>query len=108
MKRGTKKPASRKEDSPLVNRSSRDKKTATDIAVPAQPVALLSDVRELIQQARASIARAIDSGLVMLYWHVGQRMRQDILKEKRAEYGSQINPYLKVSLHQARFGQIKP
>ena len=36
------------------------------------------------------MARAVNSGLVALYWHIGQRIRQDILKEKRAEYGKQI------------------
>ena len=51
---------------------------------------LLADVRELILQARAGVARAVDSGLTTLYWHVGQRIRQDILKEKRAEYGRKI------------------
>lgn len=66
------------------------RKRATGIAVPTQPTALLSDVRELIRQAREGVARAIDSGLVTLYWHVGRRIRQDILKEKRAEYGKEI------------------
>lgn len=51
---------------------------------------LLTDVRQMILQARESVARAIDSGLTMLYWSVGQRIRQDILKEKRAEYGAEI------------------
>jgi predicted nuclease of restriction endonuclease-like (RecB) superfamily len=32
----------------------------------------------------------VDSGLTTLYWHVGRRVRKDILKEKRAEYGGQI------------------
>ena len=60
------------------------------IARRVKPDALLSDVRELIRQAREGVARAIDSGLVLLYWHVGRRIRQDILNEKRAEYGKQI------------------
>lgn len=47
-------------------------------------------MRELILQARAGVARAVDSGLTTLYWHVGRRIRQDILKQKRAEYGGQI------------------
>ncbi len=51
---------------------------------------LLGDVRELILQARAGVARAVDSGLVTLYWHVGRRIRQDILNETRAEYGKKI------------------
>ena len=36
------------------------------------------------------MARAVDSSLTTLYWHVGQRIRQDILKEKRADYGVRI------------------
>ena len=51
---------------------------------------LLADVRQMILQARAGVARAVDSGLTTLHWHVGRRIRQDILKEKRAEYGRQI------------------
>jgi predicted nuclease of restriction endonuclease-like (RecB) superfamily len=57
---------------------------------PAKPEALLSDVRELIMQARAGVARAVNTGLIALYWHIGRRIRQDILKEQRAEYGEKI------------------
>ena len=48
------------------------------------------DLRELIPQARERVARAVDSALTTLYWHVGRRIRQDILKEERAEYGTKI------------------
>lgn len=51
---------------------------------------LLADVRKLIQHAREDVARAVDSGLTTLYWYVGRRVREDILKQKRAEYGGQI------------------
>ncbi len=59
-------------------------------AVIGKPTALLTDVRGLILQAREGVARAVDSGLTTLYWHVGRRVRQDILKEKRAAYGEKI------------------
>ena len=60
-------------------------------AKPARGVApLLADVRGLILAAREQVARAVDSGLVTLYWHIGRRIRRDILKEKRAEYGAEI------------------
>jgi hypothetical protein len=65
---------------------------------------LLADVRELILQARAGVARAVDSGLTTLYWHVGRRIRQDILKEKRAEYGEKIVHALSAQLI-AEFGR---
>lgn len=51
---------------------------------------LLSDLRTLIADARQDVARRVNSALVMLYWKVGQRIRKDILKEKRAEYGQEI------------------
>ena len=65
-------------------------KRAGVVLPAAKPIALISDVRDLILQARKGVARAVDSGLTTLYWHVGRRVRQDILKEKRAEYGEEI------------------
>jgi len=51
---------------------------------------LFQDLRSLIIEARQGVARQVNSVLVLLYWRVGQRIRQDILKEKRAGYGEQI------------------
>ncbi len=51
---------------------------------------LLDELRDLILEARQGVARSVNSTLVMLYWRVGQRIRKDILKEKRASYGEQI------------------
>jgi len=70
------------------SKASSRRSSTTSAKRPAR--ALFTDVRELILQARAGVARAVDSGLVTLYWHVGRRIRQDILKEKRAEYGEKI------------------
>jgi phosphoribosylformimino-5-aminoimidazole carboxamide ribonucleotide (ProFAR) isomerase len=47
-------------------------------------------LRGLIASARQEVARQVNSSLVMLYWRVGQRIRKDILKERRAEYGERI------------------
>ena len=52
--------------------------------------ALLPDLRQLILTAREQVARAIDGRLALLYWEIGQRIRLDILREKRASYGEQI------------------
>ena len=77
----------------------------TGVVLPAaKPIALISDVRELILQAREGVARAVDSGLTTLYWHVGRRIRQDILKEKRAEYGEEIVSALSAQL-ETEFGR---
>ena len=64
---------------------------------------LLTDLRELIAGARAQVARSVNSSLVLLYWHVGRRIREDVLQKKRAEYGQQILPTLSAKLN-AEFG----
>jgi hypothetical protein len=68
------------------------------------------------------VARGINSALVLLYWRIGQRIRQDVLKEKRAEYGQRIFYALSRKLvaefgrgfsqanlfHMARFAEVFP
>ena len=41
---------------------------------------------------------AVNAGLVTLYWHVGKRIRQEILGEERAAYGEQIVTALSTQL----------
>ncbi|WCJ58493.1 hypothetical protein NXS98_12260 [Fontisphaera persica] len=43
------------------------------------------EVRDLILAARQTVARGVNAALVLLYWKVGDRIRREILKEKRAE-----------------------
>jgi len=59
---------------------------------------LVEDLRSLIIETRQDVARQVNSALVMLYWHVGKRIRQEILKEKRGEYGEEIVPTLSAQL----------
>jgi hypothetical protein len=49
---------------------------------------LLSALRELILVARQYVAQTVNSTLTMLYWDIGRRIHQDVLKAKRADYGS--------------------
>jgi hypothetical protein len=65
---------------------------------------LFQDLRSLIIEARQDVARQVNSALVLLYWRVGKRIRQDILKEKRAGYGEQIVSAVSRELT-AEFGQ---
>jgi predicted nuclease of restriction endonuclease-like (RecB) superfamily len=58
----------------------------------------LADVRTLIEAAREQTARAVNAALVGLYWHIGTRIRRDILQEKRAGYGEQIVDALSTQL----------
>jgi hypothetical protein len=64
----------------------------------AAPDRLLHDLRSLIRQTREGVAQAVNSALVLLYWQIGQRIRTEILKEKRADYGEQIVPTLSAQL----------
>ena len=60
-------------------------------ATPALPAnRLLGDIRTLIESAREQTARAVNSALVGLYWHIGKRIREDVLQSKRAGYGEEI------------------
>jgi predicted nuclease of restriction endonuclease-like (RecB) superfamily len=51
---------------------------------------LLSDIRALIEQARERAAQAVNTELVILNWHIGKRIRKDILDQERADYGKRI------------------
>lgn len=64
---------------------------------------LLTDVRQLIADAREATATAVNSALVLLYWRVGHRIRTEVLGSKRADYGGQIVSTLSKEL-EADFG----
>ena len=65
-------------------------KTRAMTKSPKPSDTLFQDLHALIIEARQDVARQVNSALVLLYWRVGKRIHQDILKEKRAEYGEQI------------------
>lgn len=71
-------------------------------AAPAAP--LLADLRDLILTAREAVARTVNAGLTLLYWEIGTRIRTDVLKEKRADYGKEILHTLSAKL-EAEFGR---
>ena len=51
---------------------------------------LLSDLCELVKSAKCRVAVSVNSEIVMLYWQVGKRIKDDVLKNKRAAYGEEI------------------
>ena len=65
---------------------------------------LLSELRALIQGARQRAAVAVNSELVSVYWHIGRRIRTDLLDGTRAEYGAKLMTDLGRSLS-AEFGR---
>jgi predicted nuclease of restriction endonuclease-like (RecB) superfamily len=61
---------------------------------------LLGDIRSLIEQSRRQLASAVNSALTLLYWHIGQRIRNEVLQGERAAYGEQIVSTLSTQLEQ--------
>ncbi len=62
------------------------------------PVDLLSDIRGFIETTRSRTAQAVNAALVMLYWRIGRRIQDDVLKNKRAGYGEEIVQTLSTQL----------
>ena len=80
------------------------KTTVIKVAAALSPVGeakvLLTEVRDLILSARQSVAQTVNSTLTVLYWEIGRRIREDVLKTKRAGYGEQIVAALARQLEQ--------
>ncbi|MCB1180496.1 MAG: DUF1016 family protein [Chlamydiia bacterium] len=51
---------------------------------------LMSELRQMIDQTRESIATTVNAKLTMLYWQIGNRIYKEILNEDRAAYGKAI------------------
>ena len=51
---------------------------------------LFDEIRSLIEQTRLRVASTVNSALVLMNWHIGKRINDEILQNKRAEYGEQI------------------
>ena len=48
------------------------------------------EIKQLIEQSRKNVALAVNAEITYLYWQIGKRINEDILKNNRAEYGKQI------------------
>ena len=55
-----------------------------------QNKAIFSEIKSLIEESRQQVAVAVNATMTMLYWQIGKRINQEILKDQRAEYGKQI------------------
>jgi len=52
--------------------------------------ALFKELSQLIEQSQLQVIAQVNSALTMLFWHIGYRINQNILQNKRAGYGKQI------------------
>jgi predicted nuclease of restriction endonuclease-like (RecB) superfamily len=67
--------------------SRKDKK---EIGLVPNNSLLVNDIRQMIEETRSAVATAVNAGLTMLYWDIGRRIREEILKGERGEYGQEI------------------
>ena len=51
---------------------------------------LYDDVCSIIEQARYRVAVYVNSEASLMNWNVGKRIKEDVLFNKRADYGEQV------------------
>ncbi|MCQ2314898.1 MAG: DUF1016 N-terminal domain-containing protein [Bacteroidales bacterium] len=73
------------------------------IVAPVVSKSLVTDLRQIIEQARGRVAATVNSELTMMYWHIGERINHEVLENQRAEYGKQIVSQVAAQL-QAEYG----
>lgn len=72
---------------------------------PIIPQGLLADIRQVLEQSRGQIQRAVNAGMVHAYWQVGRLIVEHELQgADRGEYGTQQLEQLAATL-QAEFGK---
>ncbi|MBB6002331.1 YhcG family protein [Arcicella rosea] len=65
---------------------------------------LVTELSLLIEQSHQQVVAQANSTLTLLFWQVGKRINEDILQNKRADYGKQIVPTVSAQL-EIRFGR---
>ena len=72
---------------------------STDISAMGAVVEnLMTDLRQIIDEARINVAYTANYELTMMYWHIGERINRDVLGNERATYGKQIVPQVATQL----------
>ncbi len=57
---------------------------------------LYSDVCQIIDNTRYRLATTVNAEICLLHWTIGKRIKEDILDNKRAEYGKEVIKNLSV------------
>ena len=79
--------------------------TDNNLQILQQPesAVLFNDVCLIIDQASRHVATYVNVEACLMNWHVGKRIKEDVLYNQRAEYGKQILKNLSVKLTE-RYG----
>jgi len=51
---------------------------------------LFEEISVLIEQSKRTVYAQANSTTVLLFWQIGQRVNNEILNNRRADYGRQI------------------
>ena len=51
---------------------------------------LFEQIKNLIEQTKNNVAVAVNSSLTMMYCNIGKLINDEVLQNKRAEYGKEI------------------
>lgn len=70
---------------------------------PQQESLLYEDVCQIIDGTRGRIATYVNTEACLTNWNVGKRIKEDVLFNKRAEYGKQVVINLSIKLTE-RYG----
>ena len=63
----------------------------TSISKKEEPKEILFiKIKQLIEKSKREVAVSVNATMSMLYWQIGKRINEEILKNDRAEYGKKI------------------
>ncbi len=65
---------------------------------------LFVSIKDLIEQSKQQISVSVNATMTALYWQIGSTIKNEVLKNERAEYGLQIVHSLSAQLEK-EFGK---
>ncbi|MCL2417432.1 MAG: PDDEXK nuclease domain-containing protein [Bacteroidales bacterium] len=71
---------------------------SSKIKIQSSEQVLFNDLSKLIEQSKQFVVIQANSVMTMLFWNVGKRINEDVLQNKRADYGKRIVPTLSAQL----------
>lgn len=80
------------------------KQTAIEAPLDSASQSLLIELQQLIINSKSKLSRQVNSAISLLYWQIGKQINDEILKQKRADYGQEIIKELSKKLSQ-EFGK---
>ncbi len=70
------------------------------VSKPQNINSLFSEIKQLIEEARQTVAVAVNAATTILYWNIGNRIKIEVLENKRGEYGKEVVKTLSQELTQ--------